>query len=172
MAGEPTEGPLTQEELQLATRNRGMPLEALRYDLTPTGIHYLLTHFDIPDIEMSSWRLEVTGNVERQLSLSLDDIRSRTPRTIPVTMECAGNGRARLSPRPISNPWLNEAIGTAEWTGTPLRDVIADAGFDPAPRSLSSPARTTAPRATSSTTTNGASPSARRPARRCCSPTR
>ena len=136
MAGEPTEGPLTQEELQLATRNRGMPLEALRYDLTPTGIHYLLTHFDIPDIETSSWRLEVTGNVERQLSLSLDEIRARTARTIPVTMECAGNGRARLFPRPISNPWLNEAIGTAEWTGTSLRDVIVEAGIRPGTEEL------------------------------------
>ena len=47
-AGEPTDGPLTFEELQLAGRNRGMPLEALRYDLTPTGLHYLLIHFDIP----------------------------------------------------------------------------------------------------------------------------
>ena len=34
---------ITPEELQLATRNRGMPLEALRYDVTPTGMHYLLS---------------------------------------------------------------------------------------------------------------------------------
>ena len=27
---EPTDGPIMPEELQLATRNRGMPLEALR----------------------------------------------------------------------------------------------------------------------------------------------
>ncbi len=32
-------------------------------------------------------------------------------------MECAGNGRARLHPRPLSQPWLAEAVGTAEWTG-------------------------------------------------------
>src|SRR5437867_926996 len=51
---------------------------------------------------------------------------------MPVTLECAGNGRARLSPRPISQPWLNEAIGTAEWTGTPLAGVLDDAGVDPA----------------------------------------
>ena len=44
----PTDGPLTFEELALAGRNRGMPLEALRYDITPTGMHYLLVHFDIP----------------------------------------------------------------------------------------------------------------------------
>ena len=48
-------------ELQQATRNRGMPLEGLRYDITPTGIHYLLTHFDIPAADAASWRVEVTG---------------------------------------------------------------------------------------------------------------
>ncbi|WP_228453459.1 macrolide family glycosyltransferase, partial [Streptomyces alkaliterrae] len=37
--------------------------------------------------------------------------------TLRVTMECAGNGRARLAPRPVSQPWLVEAVGTAEWTG-------------------------------------------------------
>jgi DMSO/TMAO reductase YedYZ molybdopterin-dependent catalytic subunit len=131
VAGGTTEGPLTIEELQLATRNRGMPLEGLRYDVTPTGIHYLLTHFDIPDVDPSSWRLEIGGNVERALHLDLEEIRARPARTMPVTMECAGNGRARLFPRPISNPWLNEAIGTAEWTGTSLSDVLAEAGVRP-----------------------------------------
>jgi DMSO/TMAO reductase YedYZ molybdopterin-dependent catalytic subunit len=125
---EPTEGPLTFEELQLATRNRGMPLEGLRYDITPTGMHYLLIHFDIPEVNADSWQLAVTGNVERPLSLTLADIKARPSRTIPVTMECAGNGRARLNPRPVSQPWLVEAIGTAEWTGTPLGGVLEDAG--------------------------------------------
>ena len=54
---DPTTGPLTIEELQLATRNRGMPLEALRYDVTPTGMHYLLVHFDIPYVDPETWRL-------------------------------------------------------------------------------------------------------------------
>src|SRR4030066_195485 len=48
---------------------------------------------------------------------------------MPVTRECAGNGRARLAPRPVSQPWLNEAIGTAEWTGTPLAPILAEAGL-------------------------------------------
>ncbi len=125
---EPTEGPLTAEELQLAARNRGMPLEALRYDITPSGLHYLLVHFDIPEIDESTWRLEIAGNVEQPLSLTLDQLRTRPSRTMPVTMECAGNGRARLQPRPVSQPWLVEAVGTAEWTGTPLRDVLLEAG--------------------------------------------
>jgi DMSO/TMAO reductase YedYZ molybdopterin-dependent catalytic subunit len=125
----PTEGPLTFEELALAGRNRGMPLEALRYDITPTGLHYLLVHFDIPAVDATTWRLSVGGLVDRRLELSLEDLRGRPSRTIPVTLECAGNGRARLSPRPLSNPWLFEAIGTAEWTGTPLWPVLRDAGL-------------------------------------------
>jgi DMSO/TMAO reductase YedYZ molybdopterin-dependent catalytic subunit len=128
---EPTEGPLTFEELQLAARNRGLPLEALRYDVTPTGLHYLLVHFDIPAIEAAQWRLRIEG-VRRPLSLSLDDIRARRRVTMPVTLECAGNGRARLYPRPISQPWLNEAVGTALWTGTPLVDLLDEAGIEPA----------------------------------------
>lgn len=128
---EPSEGPLTFEELQLATRNRGLPLEALRYDLTPPGLHYLLVHFDIPLVAADGWRLRVGGNVRRPLELSLDELRARPRRTLPVTLECAGNGRARLFPRPISQPWLNEAVSTAEWTGTPLAGVIEEAGLQP-----------------------------------------
>jgi DMSO/TMAO reductase YedYZ molybdopterin-dependent catalytic subunit len=128
-ANPPTDGPLTFEELQLAGRNRGMPLEALRYDITPTGLHYLLVHFDIPFVDATSWRLRLDGLVDRPLELSLDDLRSRPRRTVPVTLECAGNGRARLRPRPLSNPWLLEAIGTAEWSGTPLGPLLDEAGL-------------------------------------------
>jgi DMSO/TMAO reductase YedYZ molybdopterin-dependent catalytic subunit len=49
--------------------------------------------------------------------------------TRAVTLECAGNGRARLAPRPVSQPWLTEAIGTAEWTGVPLGGLLAEAGL-------------------------------------------
>ncbi len=117
-----------KEEVQLALRNRGMPLEGLRYPITPTGMHYLLVHFDIPEVDAREWRLEVDGLVKKALSLSLKKIRKRPAVSMPVTMECAGNGRALLHPRPVSQPWHLEAIGTAEWTGTPLRDLLAEAG--------------------------------------------
>ena len=105
-----------------------MPLEAMRYDLTPTGLHYLLIHFDIPAIDAGEWRLRVGGQVADQIELTLDGVRALPKRTIAVTLECAGNGRARLSPRPLSQPWLVEAIGTAEWTGASLADVLDAAG--------------------------------------------
>ena len=127
---EPTEGPLTVEELQLATRNKGIPLEALRYDITPTGLHYLLVHFDIPAVDPASWRLSIGGKVTKPLRLSLDEVRSLPSQTLPVTLECAGNGRARLMPRPLSQPWLVEAVGTAEWTGAPLAAVLERAELE------------------------------------------
>ena len=117
-----------RQGIQLALRNRGMPLEGLRYPITPTGMHYLLVHFDIPEVDVAGWTLEVTGLVSKPITLTLDDIKKRPASTIAVTMECAGNGRALLSPRPISQPWLLEAVGTAEWTGTPLRGILDDAG--------------------------------------------
>lgn len=122
-------GAFYREEVQLALRNRGMPLEGLRYPITPAGMHYLLVHFDIPDIDARRWRLEVSGLVKKPLSLSLKKLRKRKAVTMPVTMECAGNGRALMEPRPVSQPWHVEAIGTAEWTGTPLRDLLDDAGL-------------------------------------------
>lgn len=116
------------DELRLAARNHGMPLEALRYPVTPPGLHYVLTHYDIPDIDPVRWRLTVDGAVRRPLRLSRTDLAVRPRRTLRVTLECAGNGRARLVPRPISQPWLDEAVGTADWTGTPLADLLREAG--------------------------------------------
>ena len=120
--------PFSQVELQLAARNHGMPLEALRYPVTPAGLHYLLIHYDIPAVDAQAFELEIAGAVARPLTLSLDALRSRASVELEVTMECAGNGRALLSPRPLSQPWLEEAVGTAAWTGTPLAPLLREAG--------------------------------------------
>jgi sulfane dehydrogenase subunit SoxC len=122
---------ITPAELRLAARNHGLPLEALRYPITPAGLHYLLIHYDIPAVDPDAFRLELTGAVDRPLTLSLDELRSRERVALPVTFECAGNGRALLAPRPLSQPWLTEAVGTAEWAGTPLQPLLDEAGVRP-----------------------------------------
>ena len=124
----PEEG-ISYDELQLAARNHGMPLESLLWDITPPGLHYLLTHYDIPLIDPSTFQLVVDGLVETPLSLDLDAIRSRPQVSAVVTLECAGNGRAQLLPRPVSQPWLSEAVGTARWRGTPLSTLLQEAGI-------------------------------------------
>jgi sulfane dehydrogenase subunit SoxC len=132
---EPDEG-VSTEELQLAARNSGLPLEALRYDVTPPGLHYLLIHYDIPAVDPATFALTIDGTVRVPLRLTLDELRARPRVTRRVTIECAGNGRARLDPRPVSQPWLVEAVGTAEWTGTPLAPLLHDAGLNPSTVSI------------------------------------
>ena len=129
-AGTLISGPdITQNELQLAVRNHSMPLEALRYEITPIGLHYLLIHFDIPAVDPDNYALTVGGQVRHPLKFTIDQLKARPATTLAVTLECAGNGRARLSPRPLSQPWLVEAVGTAEWTGTRLGPLLEEAGL-------------------------------------------
>ena len=82
-------------ELALATRNHGMPLEALRYDRTPVGLHYLLSHYDIPAADSHAWRLQVGGLVGHELSLSLDDLRERGTVERDVVLECGATAGRR-----------------------------------------------------------------------------
>ena len=136
VSGASERAPFGPEEVGLATRNHGMPLEALRYDLTPAGLHYLLIHFDVPAVDASTWRLDVTGTVERPLSLTADDLRAMDRTSVTVTLECAGNGRAFLDPRPVSQPWVQEAVGTATWTGVALGTVLEAAAPLPGSREV------------------------------------
>jgi DMSO/TMAO reductase YedYZ molybdopterin-dependent catalytic subunit len=127
-----TDGGFHDEEVGLAHRNHGIHLEALRYDVTPAGMHYLLIHFDVPFVpEPEKWQLSVGGLVDNALSLRIADIRAMPQVTSRVTLECAGNGRSLHKPRWPSQPWHHEAVGTAEWTGTPLKAILQRAGLKP-----------------------------------------
>ncbi|MPZ40009.1 MAG: molybdopterin-dependent oxidoreductase [Rhizobiales bacterium] len=120
-----TTGDFAREEVALANRNSGLPLEALRYDVTPAGLHFLLTHFDVPFVTSADdWRLEIGGRVRNPLSLSCAEIRTLPEKTLRVTLECAGNGRVNVVPRWQTQPWEYGGVGTAEWTGTPLRHLL------------------------------------------------
>ena len=115
------EGGFEPEEVGLALQNVSLPLEALRYDVTPLGMHYTLSHFDIPLIDAASFRLKV-GRQE----FGLDELKRLPARTLRVTLECAGNGRAGMSPRYPSMPWTHGAVGTADWSGVPLKALLKD----------------------------------------------
>ena len=124
----PIAGRFTAQEVALAARNRGMPLEALRHELTPAGLHYLLIHFDIPPADERPLRLK--GLFANPLSISMEEIKRLPSKTLRVTLECAGNGRGQLAPRYPSVPWLEEGMSTADWTGVPLAVVLKEAKLD------------------------------------------
>jgi DMSO/TMAO reductase YedYZ molybdopterin-dependent catalytic subunit len=67
--------------------------------------------------------------VERELALSYDEIRKLPSKKITATIECAGNSRVFLVPKAKGVLWELGAVGTAEWTGVPLVNVLDQAGI-------------------------------------------
>jgi DMSO/TMAO reductase YedYZ molybdopterin-dependent catalytic subunit len=50
-------------------------------------------------------------------------------RTLTVTLECAGNGRRFLHPPVPGEQWGLGAVGTARWTGVPLKRLLDRVGL-------------------------------------------
>jgi DMSO/TMAO reductase YedYZ molybdopterin-dependent catalytic subunit len=108
--------------------NLEMPFEKLDGFITPTESFYVRTHFPIPKIDKTKWRLRVEGEVERPFHLNYDELIKLESRTIPATLECAGNNRIFLEPKVKGVQWGLGAVGNAEWTGVPLSIVLERAG--------------------------------------------
>src|SRR5947207_7784308 len=62
--------------------------------ITPFERFYLRNHFDLPTVDVPSWRLKVHGLVDKPLSLSLADLEDMPQTTVEAVLQCAGNGRA------------------------------------------------------------------------------
>lgn len=112
------------DDLVYVTReplNAELRPERITGTITPAGMHYVRDHFTIP---APPDHLEIGGLVESPMALTLADLRAMPARTLTVTLECAGNGRAFLDPPAPGEQWRLGAVGTAEWTGVPLRAVL------------------------------------------------
>jgi sulfite oxidase len=100
---------------------------------TENASFYSRNHGSVPHVDPAAWRLTVDGLVERELVLSLRDLREQFPqRTLVATLQCAGNRRSGLlavRDIPGEDPWDAGATSTAEWTGVALADVLETAGI-------------------------------------------
>ena len=117
---------------QASPLNGGPPLAELgRQFVTPNDLFFVRNHGDIPAVDVDAFRLEVSGDVENPLSLSLADLGRFPRREVIATLQCAGNRRRELidwKPIPHELPWGNEAVSNAVWSGVALADVLAEAG--------------------------------------------
>jgi DMSO/TMAO reductase YedYZ molybdopterin-dependent catalytic subunit len=102
----------------------------------PNAHFYVRNHFQIPDLDPSSWRLTVGGLVERPQALTMHDLHTMHAQTVVVTLECAGNGRSRFDPRTKGEQWDLGAVSTAEWSGVPLPEVLDRVGVMPQAREV------------------------------------
>src|SRR5213595_4347550 len=104
--------------------NAEAPPEALKGEITPTGLHYIRSNFAVPAHDGT---LEIGGAVENPTTLTLDDLRTLPAVERAVTLECAGNGRLEMRPLPTGEPWGDYAVSTARWTGALLHQVLEQA---------------------------------------------
>jgi sulfite oxidase len=109
--------------------NEETPLHVLGEPVTPTEHFYRRSNFSVPEIDAAAWSLAIGGDVRTPLTLSLDDLQALPSRTVTMTMECAGNARAFVTPLPPGQPWALGAVSTGTFTGVPLRDVLERAGM-------------------------------------------
>jgi len=108
--------------------NLEMPFGSLSDFITPVDHFFVRSHFSIPQIDVKAWQLCIEGAVQTPLKLTWDDLTEMESQTIPVTLECAGNGRAFLSPQVSGAQWERGAVSNAEWTGVPLSEILRMAG--------------------------------------------
>jgi DMSO/TMAO reductase YedYZ molybdopterin-dependent catalytic subunit len=103
--------------------------------LTPIDRFYIRSHAPTPRLDAASWLLRVGGSgVGEPVTYTYDDLWHRFPLVSVIsTMECAGNRRVLFGEaygrRFEGTQWGRGAIGTAEWTGVRLRDLLEPAGI-------------------------------------------
>lgn len=112
--------------------NAQTPPAALAEPVTPAGALFVRDHFGIPRTPPRAWRLRLEGAVAAPFSLGLDELLGLPRRELDVVVECAGNGRSLMTPRPPGLPWSQRAVGCAHFAGVPFRDVAERARIDPA----------------------------------------
>lgn len=108
--------------------NLETPLKFFLQDYTPNNVFFVRWHLaGLPSkIDIDTFRLRIGGNVEQELALSINDLKTKfTPYTVTALCQCAGNSRSFFDPRVAGGQWKNGAMGNAKWTGVKLKDILA-----------------------------------------------
>ncbi len=92
---------------------------------------YVRTHFEVPRIEASLWRIAIEGEVDRPFEIDLEELNGMPSETRMALLECSGNGRIYLDQIQIGIRWGLGGVGNAEWTGVPLVALLERAGVKP-----------------------------------------
>jgi sulfite oxidase len=122
-------GLITRQETPLNAEPR---LDHLVDDwITPTGSFYIRSHGTRPAVEPGGYRLSIEGLVDRPVSFTLEDLEGMRAASVPATLQCAGNRRLEHSRvKTVGGvQWDAGAIGTAQWSGPRLSDLLAKAGM-------------------------------------------
>jgi DMSO/TMAO reductase YedYZ molybdopterin-dependent catalytic subunit len=90
---------------------------------TPKDQFFTTQHYGHPEVDPTTFRLKISGLVERPKAFSLDELRRINGTELVAGFECSGNRRP-----------LQGLSGNGRWTGVPLRKVLDEAGVKPQAR--------------------------------------
>src|SRR5215467_9539872 len=105
-----------------------MPMSRLTSFITPVESFYVRNNLLMPEIDLSNWRLRVTGEVERPLTFTFPEFMQLAAASVTNTIECAGNGRGNFRPNINGVPWGRGGVGNAIFEGPRLVNVMRLAG--------------------------------------------
>ena len=88
---------------------------------TPNGDFYVVQHYNQPELDLSSYRLRITGLVENPIELSLDQLKRRSRVGVDIGFECGGN----------SKRMFYGLVGNAKWGGASLSALLAECKIKP-----------------------------------------
>lgn len=103
--------------LERTPQNRIIDVRMIDGPITPANRFFTTQHFGHPEVDVATYRLRVSGLVDRPLSLSLADLRAMPSRDLVFGFECSGN----------RGP-VNGLASNGRWTGVPLRTLLDRAG--------------------------------------------
>ena len=106
-----------------APERRQLDVRQIDGPITPADKWFTTQHYGHPDIDLTSYRLRVSGLVDRAVALSLDELRGMPSRELVFGFECSGN----------RGP-VNGLSSNGRWTGVSLRTVLDYAGVQASAR--------------------------------------
>jgi DMSO/TMAO reductase YedYZ molybdopterin-dependent catalytic subunit len=93
---------------------------------TPTEDFYLVQHYGQPTVDPATYKLRLTGLVNKPIELTLDQLKRRPRAEVVAGFECGGS----------SNANFNRLCGNARWAGTSLSALLREAGPQPHAREV------------------------------------
>ncbi|MCA3369573.1 MAG: sulfite dehydrogenase [Roseomonas sp.] len=106
------------------------PLADMHGIITPSGLHFERHHGGVPDVDPVDYRLMIHGMVERPLIFTLEDLK-RLPSVSRIHfIECPANGGMEWRGAQMSGvQFTHGMLSCSEWTGVPLKLLLAQTGL-------------------------------------------
>jgi DMSO/TMAO reductase YedYZ molybdopterin-dependent catalytic subunit len=83
------------------------------------GFYRIDVNLVLPQVPAEDWRLRIHGMVDREVTISYDDLLARDLVEEDITLTC------------VSNEVGGSLVGNARWLGARLDDLLAEAGVSP-----------------------------------------